>query len=152
MHKCYWCCHESASSSPNAFTRIDNINSNPGHNYWRLKVSALQSYCTFAFNFPTLDCMFFVLCSSISRDNELRVTLWGLWSTTFSLDSIYNDSNPRAIVCLFVGCVPKEFQSTFSYHLQFIYHRIYHACTHSWDIKNLQEYHMWLETTPATGI
>ena len=120
MHRCYWCYHQSASSSPNAFTRIGNIDSNPRHNYSRLKVSALRLYCTFAFNFHTLDCMFFVLCSSISRDNELRVTLWGLRSTTFSLDSIYNDSNPRAIVCLFVGCVPKEFQSNFSYHLQFI--------------------------------
>ena len=131
IHRCYWCYHQSASSSPNVFTRTGNIDSDLGHNYSRLKVSALRLYCTFAFNFHTLDYMFFVLCSSVCRDNELRVTLWGLRSTTFSLESIYSASDPRAIVCLFVGCVPKQFQSRSSYRLQFIYHTILRACTHS---------------------
>lgn len=46
-------------------------------------------------------------------DRDLKVTLWGQRSKSFTTQDFYNENNPRAIVVLFVGCVPKEFQSKF---------------------------------------
>lgn len=45
------------------------------------------------------------------RDRELKVTLWGQRGKAFSVENLYDEADPRAIVTLFVGCVPKEYQS-----------------------------------------
>ncbi|CAD6257091.1 unnamed protein product [Miscanthus lutarioriparius] len=44
------------------------------------------------------------------HDRELKVTLWGQRGKAFSVENLYDEADPRAIVTLFVGCVPKEYQ------------------------------------------
>lgn len=38
----------------------------------------------------------------------MKITLWGEHATNFNIDSIYDDQAGNLIVCLVVGCIPRE--------------------------------------------
>ena len=45
-----------------------------------------------------------LLCS----ENIMKIALWGEHATNFSIDSIYDAAAGNLIVCLVVGCIPRE--------------------------------------------
>ena len=38
----------------------------------------------------------------------MKITLWGEHATNFSIDNIYDATASNLIVCLVVGCIPRE--------------------------------------------
>lgn len=44
-------------------------------------------------------------------DNELRVTLWGDQSVSFTVEHLNTQDNPKVVVGLFVGCMPRKWYS-----------------------------------------
>lgn len=38
----------------------------------------------------------------------MKITLWGEHATNFNIDSIYDAQAGNLIVCLLVGCIPRE--------------------------------------------
>ena len=38
----------------------------------------------------------------------MKITLWGEHATNFSIDNIYDATAGNLIVCLVVGCIPRE--------------------------------------------
>ncbi|CAN6290913.1 unnamed protein product [Urochloa humidicola] len=61
--------------------------------------------------------------STITRDvmlegidgNELKLTLWGKRAQEFSIDNVYNSTDAKPIVTLFVGCLMRSFFNTEQY-------------------------------------
>ncbi|CAN6240492.1 unnamed protein product [Urochloa humidicola] len=47
--------------------------------------------------------------------NELKLTLWGRRAQEFSIDNVYNASDAKPIVTLFVGCLMKSFYNNEQY-------------------------------------
>jgi hypothetical protein len=46
--------------------------------------------------------------------NEIiKVTLWGNRALQFSYESVYDSKQQNPVIILFVGCLPKEFKSSF---------------------------------------
>ena len=46
-------------------------------------------------------------------DNSLRITLWGERAIQFAINDIYDEVEPKAIIIIFVGCLPKRYQGLF---------------------------------------
>jgi hypothetical protein len=44
----------------------------------------------------------------INRDNIIKITLWGPHATEFDIKNIYDPEAGNLIVCLIVGCIPRE--------------------------------------------
>lgn len=44
---------------------------------------------------------------------ETKMTLWGQRAIQFNVDAVYNGSNPKPVVALFLGCLMKRYFGTF---------------------------------------
>ncbi|CAO2038100.1 unnamed protein product [Urochloa humidicola] len=55
-------------------------------------------------------CSMLTLSWQIKSGLEIQVTLWGQRATQFTVEDVYNDADPKAVVVLFVGCLMKNFQ------------------------------------------
>lgn len=49
----------------------------------------------------------------MSTDNYVKVTLWGDFTTNFTINHLYNEEAGNVVVVLFVGCMPREIFSKY---------------------------------------
>lgn len=55
-----------------------------------------------------------------SSGNDIKVTLWGEHATSFDINHLYDESSPRVVVILVLGCLPRTMYSKSSYLLSSI--------------------------------
>ncbi|XP_002437143.2 replication protein A 70 kDa DNA-binding subunit isoform X3 [Sorghum bicolor] len=53
-------------------------------------------------------------------DNELKITLWGDHAINFTIDHLNNQENPKAVIALFVGFIPRKWHSHYAEHKPYL--------------------------------
>lgn len=81
--------------------------------FYILLPSRLLRPLSFLFTLPLSDTIYLSLLFNNYSDTELIVTLWGSDATAFSVDHLYEETSPKVIVVLFLGCVAKNMFSKF---------------------------------------